>query len=262
MKKEQSVLFTQELWDTIDQLRVLMLEKQVNTNKENNFLKNKEIYDLTRFTHLDYPNELACIVWFSGCNMRCQYCYNDDIVFNKEGNYSYDEVLDFLKKRVGLLDGVVLSGGEATSKNLIEFCQQIKKLGFLIKLDTNGINYNKIKELIELNLLDYIALDYKATQQKFEKITASNKFGEFNKTLLYLVEQKFNFEVRTTLHSDLLNSEDINTIIEDLHKKGYKNTFYIQRFVDTQTNIGNIHSEVTKFVKNDIRSDLLDVIYR
>ncbi len=234
----------------------------MSINKENSLLKNKDIYDLTRFTHLDYPNELACIVWFSGCNMKCQYCYNDDIVFNQEGNYSYNEVLDFLKKRVGLLDGVVLSGGEATGKKLLSFCEEIKKLGFLIKLDTNGINYNKIKELIDANLLDYIALDYKSTKQKFEKITASNKFDDFNKTLLYLIDQKFNFEVRTTLHSDLLGVNDINTIINDLYTKGYRNTYYIQRFVDTQTNIGDIHEEGTFFNKDELRDDLLKIIYR
>ena len=239
-----------------------MLEKLVNIDKENNFLKNKDIYDLTRFTHLDYPNELACIVWFNGCTMRCKYCYNDDIVFNKNGNYSYEDVLDFLKSRVGLLDGVVLSGGEATGKNLLEFCEKIKELGFLIKLDTNGINYNKIKELTEKKLLDYIALDYKAPKYKFEQITASNKFDEFEHTLSYLIKKDFNFEVRTTLHSDLLNPEDINFIINDLHIKGYSKNFYIQRFVDTTTNIGDIHQERSKFDKGDVRDDLLNVIYR
>jgi len=225
-------------------------------------LKNKDIYDLTRFTHLDYPNELACIVWFNGCSMRCKYCYNDDIVFNKDGNYSYEDVLDFLKSRIGLLDGVVLSGGEATGKDLVEFCQKIKKLGFLIKLDTNGVNYSKVKELIEQDLLDCVALDYKAPKYKFEEITASKKYDEFDHTLSYLIKKDFNFEVRTTLHTDLLNFEDINFIINDLHHKGYKNNYYIQRFVDTKTNIGDIHEEHNKFDNNDIRSDLLNVIYR
>ena len=234
----------------------------MSTSKENTFLKNKDIYDLTKFTHLDYPNELACIVWFNGCNMRCKYCYNDDIVFDKSGNYSYEDVLDFLKTRVGLLDGVVLSGGEATGKNLFEFCQKIKELGFLIKLDTNGINYNAIKELIDNKLLDYIALDYKAPKYKFEAITASNKYDDFEHTLSYLIKKDFNFEVRTTLHTDLLDYEDINFIINDLSNKGYDNSFYIQRFVDTSTNIGNIHEEVNKFDKNDIRTDLLDIVYR
>jgi len=239
-----------------------MLEKQVSTNKENNFLKNKDIYDLTKFTHLDYPDELACIVWFSGCNMRCQYCYNDDIVYSKTGNYSYQDVLDFLKTRIGLLDGVVLSGGEATGKNLLEFCKKIKEMGFLVKLDTNGINCAVIKNLIQNNLLDYIALDYKAPHYKFEEITASKKYSDFEQTLDFLIQNNFNFEARTTLHSDLLNVDDINFIINDLCSKGYKNSYYIQNFIDTETNIADIHIPVNKFKKECIRKDLLKVVYR
>ena len=99
----------------------------MNINRENSSLSAEIIYDVTKFTHLDYPNHLSCIVWFSGCNMRCDYCYNKDIVFAKNGSYSYEDILEFLKTRVNLLDAVVLSGGEATSHELVEFCQAIKK---------------------------------------------------------------------------------------------------------------------------------------
>ncbi|MGE3613975.1 MAG: anaerobic ribonucleoside-triphosphate reductase activating protein, partial [Sulfurimonas sp.] len=139
----------------------------MSTDRENNSLSAKVIYDLTTFTHVDYPDHLSCIVWFSGCNMRCDYCYNKDIVFAKDGKYSYDDILDFLKTRVGLLEAVVLSGGEATSHELLPFCREIKKLGFKIKLDTNGTNFSTIKELLDANLLDYVALDYKAPKDKF-----------------------------------------------------------------------------------------------
>ena len=177
---------------------------------------------------MDYPDHLSCIVWFAGCNMRCDYCYNVDIVYAKNGVYSFNDVLDFLKTRVSLLDSVVLSGGEATTHNLVAFCTEIKKLGFLIKLDTNGTNYNSIKELLDLNLLDYIALDYKAPQDKFTQISHSNKYDEFSKTLDLLINKNTAFEVRTTLHNDLLNVEDINTIIDDLSKRGYSQTYYLQ----------------------------------
>ena len=83
----------------------------MSINKENSLFNTKVIYDITKFTHLDYPEHLACIVWFSGCNMRCNYCYNKDIVFAKNGVYSYSDVLEFLKRRINLLDSVVLSGG-------------------------------------------------------------------------------------------------------------------------------------------------------
>jgi pyruvate formate lyase activating enzyme len=108
----------------------------VNTNNEYNLTKadaTKPVYSITPFTLLDYPHKTACILWFAGCNMKCVYCYNPDIVFGK-GKISISEVLNFLNRRKSLLDGVVLSGGECTShKNIRQLLQEIKKLGFLVK---------------------------------------------------------------------------------------------------------------------------------
>lgn len=193
--------------------------------------------------------------------MRCDYCYNKDIVFAKDGKYGYNDILDFLKTRVGLLEAVVLSGGEATSHDLTLFCQKIKELGFKIKLDTNGTNFKQIKELLDLNLLDYVALDYKAPQSKFTQITHSNKFDEFSKTLDYLIETKTNFEARTTLHADLLNEEDINTIIQDLKERDYTNIYYIQEFLDTGVTIGNLTKPKHKINKALLKNDL-KIIFR
>ncbi len=233
----------------------------MSIERENSFFNTKVIYDLTKFTHLDYPNHLACIVWFSGCNMRCDFCYNKDIVFAKGGAYSYGDVLSFLKLRVNLLDAIVLSGGEATTHELVNFCKQIKELGFKIKLDTNGTNYESVKELIELNLLDFIALDYKAPKDKFTTITHSNKYDEFSKTLDFLISSGIDYEARTTLHYDLLSENDINTIISDLMQRGYDKKYYIQEFLDTGENIGNINIPVSKFDKSLIMDDLT-VVYR
>ncbi len=233
----------------------------MNINKENSLFNTKIVYDLTKFTHLDYPEHLACIIWFSGCNMRCDYCYNSDIVFAKSGNYTLDDMLKFLKTRVGLLDGVVLSGGEATTHHLIPFCQEIKKLGFLIKLDTNGTNPHAIKELLDLELLDYVALDYKAPKEKFIKITHSNTYDKFSDTLNLLLSSKIKFEARTTIHNDLLNVDDINLIIDDLTTRGYNKKYYLQKFLDTQTNIANIKTASKKFDKSKL-SKKLDIIWR
>ena len=224
-------------------------------------LDDKVIYDLSTFTHLDYPNHLACIVWFSGCNMRCDYCYNSDIVFSKSGKYSYNYVLEFLKTRENLLDGVVLSGGEATSHELIEFCKEVKKLGFKIKLDTNGTNPLQIEQLLNLNLLDYIALDYKAPKEQFTQITHSKKYDEFEQTLNLLINSNIEHEVRTTLHSDLLNEKDINEIIQDLKQKGYKNIYYIQNFLDTQTTIASLKQPKNKFDRSKLSTDI-KIIWR
>ncbi|MGE4396888.1 MAG: anaerobic ribonucleoside-triphosphate reductase activating protein [Sulfurimonas sp.] len=233
----------------------------MSTSRENSSLSAKVIYDLTSFTHLDYPNHLSCIVWFSGCNMRCDYCYNKDIVFAKDGKYSYNDILDFLKTRVNLLEAVVLSGGEASSYDLVPFCRKIKELGFKIKLDTNGTNFLHIKELVEEDLLDYIALDYKAPKAKFTQITHSNKFDEFSKTLDYLIKSDIEFEARTTLHADLLDAADLNDIMADLKERGYKTSFYIQEFLDTGENIAGLSAPKSKF-ERALLHDTLEVVFR
>ena len=224
-------------------------------------LDEKVIYDLTTFTHLDYPNHLACIVWFSGCNMRCDYCYNKDIVFAKSGKYDFNYVLDFLKSRQNLLDGVVLSGGEATSHDLIKFCKEIKRLGFKIKLDTNGTNPLHVEQLIKQNLLDFIALDYKAPEDKFTLITHSKDFNKFSQTLDLIINSNIKHEVRTTLHNDLLHVEDINNIINDLKLRNYKNTYFIQKFLDTGTSIASLKTSAKEFDKTKLSKDI-KIIWR
>jgi pyruvate formate lyase activating enzyme len=193
--------------------------------------------------------------------MRCDYCYNKDIVFAKNGKFSPNDVLEFLKKRKGLLEAVVLSGGEATMSELLPFAKAIKELGFKIKLDTNGTNPTLLQELIEQNLLDFIALDFKAPKDKFQAITHSNKYDDFIKSLDFLIKSGFDFEARTTLHADLLDEQDINSIIDELKTRGYKNSYYIQNFRDTGKNIGGI-SEAKKSFDFDLLKKDINIIIR
>ncbi len=219
------------------------------------------LYDITPFSTLDYPDHLAAIFWFGGCNMRCDYCYNRDIVFGK-GHISTKEALEFLKQRKGLLDAVVLSGGEATLYDgIISFAQQIKTLGFKIKLDTNGAIPKVIKKLLEKSLIDFISLDYKAPEEKFTNITHHKEFKAFNETLQLLIDSDLPFEIRTTVHADLLGENDINSIIEDLHVKGYKGTYYIQNFLYDENTIGKLKPPKKHFDRSKI-SPLLHVEFR
>ena len=212
----------------------------MSINKESNLLNQKIIYDLTKFTTTDYEGHLSCVLWFIGCNFRCLYCYNRDIVLTKQGNFSFNDILEFLKSRVGLLDAVVLSGGEATIHNLIPICKEIKELGFKIKLDTNGSNLKQIKDLLKLNLIDYIALDFKTTKNKFYEITNSCRYENSIKTIQYLLSLDFDFELRTTINTNLLDEKDINEMINIISDLGYKKTYYLQNFLQTSSNIGNI----------------------
>ena len=224
-------------------------------------MPHKPLYDITPFTALDYPDHLATIFWFAKCNMRCVYCYNRDIVFG-DGKISKEEALAFLDSRVGLLEGVVLSGGEATLYgDLVEFCQKIKQKKFKIKLDTSGINFDMVYTLVENGLVDYIALDYKAPKEKYFEITKDKHFDSFSKTLNFLIQKQFPFEVRTTVHSDLLRVEEINRIIKDLLKRGYSGTYYLQPFVFTENTIGKVKEEKTPFDTSRLSNEL-KVVWR
>ena len=209
-------------------------------NKELNSLNQKIVYDLTRFTTIDYTGYLSCVVWLNGCNFRCQYCYNKELVFNKNGNYSLNDILCFLKERVGLLDAVVISGGEPSSHNIIDFCKKVKKLGFKIKLDTNLTNMKLIKKLLVLDLIDYMAIDFKANKANYKKVTKVEFYDNFIENIKFLISIDFNFELRTTIHKDLLDEKDINNMIETLNCINYKGIYYLQNFIDTQNNIGSL----------------------
>jgi pyruvate formate lyase activating enzyme len=233
----------------------------VSTIKELNLLNQKIVYNITKFTTTDYVGHLSCIIWFVSCNFRCLYCYNDNIVYTKEGNYTQNDILKFLKTRIGLLDSVVLSGGEATVHNVIPFCKEIKKLGFKIKLDTNATNLPQIKKLIDLNLLDYMAIDFKAPKHKFKEIVGIDMYDNTIKTIQYLIDIDFAFELRTTINKSLLDENDINSMIKTISELGYKNIYYIQNFLETSSNIGNV-AVSSNIDKNKINTQNLSIQYR
>ncbi len=205
----------------------------MNINNELISLKenvSKPIYSLTPFTLLDYPHKSACILWFAGCNMRCLYCYNPEIVLGK-GSISFEKILSFLHSRKNLLDAVVFSGGECVlHKNIISLIAEVKKMGFLVKIDTNGSSPDIMQKLLNQNQIDYIALDFKAPKSKFQSITQSNLYYSFEKTLDLILKTKVPFEVRTTYHSDLLTEEDLEGMVRFLESKNYVGNYYIQYF--------------------------------
>ena len=186
---------------------------------------------------LDYPDRTACIIWFAGCNMRCAYCHNPEIVLGGKGTMQLGEIFMFLEKRKGLLSGVVLSGGEASVYPQIEeVAAKIKQMGFDIKLDTNGTRPEIIKKLISQNLVDYIALDYKAPKEKFHVVTGTNHYDKFSNTLNYLCNNNsIPFEVRVTVHTDLINEDDVTKILQNLKDNDYTGTCYIQNYRHTKT---------------------------
>lgn len=237
----------------------------MNTNNEHNLTKAdapRPIYSITPFTLLDYPDKTACILWFAGCNMRCLYCYNPDIVLGK-GKLSFQEALKFLKTRVNLLDGVVLSGGECTShKSIIKLIIEIKKMGLLIKVDTNGSNPDMIKFLLKEKLIDYVALDFKAPIDKFKSITNSDLYSSFISSLKLLISSAIPYEVRTTIHSTLLAQNDIQHMIDVLEEFNYKGVYYIQNFVNNTKTLAELENSKQNAINLTTLNTKLSVIIR
>lgn len=221
----------------------------------------KSIYSITPFTLLDYPDHTACILWFAGCNMRCGYCYNPEIVTGK-GKVSFEEVLAFLKKRKNLLDGVVLSGGECTMhQDLPWYASEVKRLGMKIKIDSNGSRPHVLENLISENLVDYIALDFKALPQDFEKITKSDFFDQFKESLDVLLDFKVPFEVRTTVHSELISKEKLSRMAGFLYDHGYRGKYFLQHFVGEKKTIEELStSEKPDFKYSDFPE--LKIVWR
>lgn len=198
------------------------------------------IYDITPFSLLDFPDITSCILWFAGCNMRCSYCYNPDIVFGK-GKTRISEALEFIRSRKGLLDGVVMSGGECTLyKEIIPLAEEIKKNGMQVKIDTNGSHPNRVQELTDRGLLDYVALDFKALPHQFEAITRSRFYHKFEETFNLLQNSEVRFEVRTTIHSALFSEQELTAMVNHLASLGYTGKYYLQNFMNDVKTIEDI----------------------
>jgi len=237
----------------------------VNTNKDYNLPSVKtirSIYSITPFTLIDYPDKTACILWFAGCNMRCVYCYNPDIVLGK-GKLNFQDALNFIQSRKKLLDGVVFSGGECTlHPMIIDLVREVKKLGMLVKIDTNGSRPNVLKKLIGENLVDYVSLDFKSTQKKYYGITNSHLFEQFANSLMILTKSAIPFEVRTTIHSDLLEQFDIQKMINFLESKNYSGKYYLQNYINDVATLGDINNSKKLFIEPAKLKTNLEVIFR
>ena len=198
---------------------------------------------ITPFTLQDFPGHTACVVWFSGCNLRCQYCHNPELVCQAQGTYQVLELFEFLEKRKGKLEGVVFTGGEASlHPNIVDLARKVKEMGYKLKLDTNGLNPHKVEQLLAENLLDFIAIDYKAPPQKFKIVTGRDKYEIFGQTLDILCKQKVPFEVRTTVHTNLLDENDVQWIMDDLKRRKCPAPYYVQNYTHTDT-VGHLSEQ-------------------
>lgn len=219
--------------------------------------------DITPLTFLDYPKKAACILWYRGCNLRCPYCYNPDLALAKSRG-EVDEMA-FLKERAGFLDAVVLSGGESTLvPHLAELCRRIKKLGYLIKIDTNGSNPHVLRELLRDGLIDYVAMDHKMPAHRSWKLAGRGTlFERFSESLHVLKTSGLPYEIRTTVHPALLDEADILQMVREAKELGYSGTYYLQFFFQTEHTIGNMRPPTRRYDRSLLdKHALLQLGYR
>lgn len=195
-----------------------------------------KIKGLQKVTLVDYPDKIACTIFLFGCNFRCGFCYNPEIVLKDETlDIPKDYVLDFLKKRMGVLEGVCITGGEPLLTLEKDFLKEIKELGFLIKLDTNGSFPEKLKELIDENLIDYIAMDIKSSKENYEKtISANLDVNKIEESVKIISNSNLPYDFRTTIVPEIHTKEEmiktgkwLNELIgkrpENFSLQGFKN---------------------------------------
>lgn len=194
------------------------------------------IFGLQKLTLLDYPGKLASTVFTGGCNFRCPYCHNRDLVFLPENMTEIKEtdILTFLTKRSGILEGVCVSGGEPLlHENIDELLMDIKAKGYAVKLDTNGSQPEKLKELIEAGLVDYVAMDVKNCLRRYGETIGITSFdtADIESSVAYLKEHHIPYEFRTTIVKEFHEEADIRELGEWL--QGAK-LCYLQGFEDSE----------------------------
>ncbi|NLK91293.1 MAG: anaerobic ribonucleoside-triphosphate reductase activating protein [Clostridiales bacterium] len=221
------------------------------------------ILGIEKSSFIDYPNNICTVIFTGGCNFRCPYCHNSPIVNGIGEKIDKMEVIDFLRNRKKFIDALCISGGEPTiQKGLYDFIRQVKKEGFSIKLDTNGTNPDLLKKLIDEKLIDYIAMDIKAPLNKYSSITQTPVvLGDIQKSINILLENKVDYEFRTTICKELLNVEDIRIISEEI--KGC-NTYVLQNFKDGETILAgrNKFTPYSDEELEDVQNEICDLLHR
>jgi len=213
-----------------------------------------KIGGLQKTTLLDYPNKIACIVFTIGCNFRCGYCYNSELVTetDKATIITEEDFFQFLRKKRKILDAVVITGGEPTlHKDLPEFIKKIKNLNYLVKLDTNGTHPVMLKKLIKQKLIDYIAMDIKAPLSKYVKVVnvkVDNK--KIRSSINLIMNSGLAYEFRSTILPSLHSEEDIATMAK-LVKGADK--YFLQKFRAGKSHINPSFSRKKSFTDKKIK---------
>ena len=217
------------------------------------------IVGIDKLSLLDYEDKVSVVLFSQACNMRCPFCHNGDSVLgaSQEDEINFEEILAFLKSRVGLVDAVVFSGGEPTlEKDLKVKIKAVKDLGFLIKLDTNGTNPELLNELLDEGLLDYVAMDIKNSPSLYGETCGvlGINLDNIKKSIALIMNKAKDYEFRTTLVKEFHQGMNYDTFFELI--KGAKRLF-LQKFVDREGCIKKGLHDVDELEATKLRDYLL-----
>lgn len=207
-----------------------------------------------KMTMLDFPGYVACTVFTAGCNFRCPFCHNALLVTRHDNNEIYPEadILEYLNKRKGVLEGICISGGEPLLHDgIFDFIKRVKsETSLLVKLDTNGSFPDKLRKLIDLGLVDYVAMDIKNSPEKYSMTTGIDDFdfSPVRESVNILLEGKVAYEFRTTVVKEFHNAQDMAGIGKLIKNA---NRYFIQQFIEST---GNIQQGLTPFDKAEMES--------
>lgn len=221
-----------------------------------------KVHGFNKLTLLDYPGRLACTIFLGHCNFRCPFCHNAGLVLDPENEpvIPIEEILGTLKKRKGILDGVCITGGEPTvHKKLPEFIQQIKKMDYSVKLDTNGTNPQMVQDMVKAGLVDYVAMDIKNAPDKYGETAgiARVHLEAVNETVEFLKSGKVDYEFRTTVTRELHKKEDFLKIRKWLSGS---RRYFLQAYKESEQVIHPVYSSYSREQLENFRQLLLEEI--
>ena len=217
-----------------------------------------KIGGLQKTSLLDYPGILSVIIWTAGCNFRCPFCYNKQLVLGKTEIISEETILSFLEKRRDVLEGLSISGGEPLlQEDIVNFTEKVKKLNYLIKIDTNGAFPEKLKELIDKKLVDYVSMDVKAPKEKYDQLSGvKTDISKIEQSIDLIKNEAPDYEFKTTIVPGMLDKKDIVEIAKWL--EGSKQ-FYLQQFKSDSPLVSSKLNDVVPYSKEKLSEMLHEI---
>lgn len=207
---------------------------------------------------IEYPDHLSAIIWTIGCNLRCPFCYNPELVFGFFDRISEKKVSDELEKRIDIIEAVSITGGEPTIQgDLRDYIESLKERGLLVKIDTNGTKPEVLDDLIEHDLIDYVAMDVKTSPDKYNLLrNPAISPSTIKESIKIIKNSDIEYEFRTTVVPGIVMKEDIINIAEMISPA---KRYYLQQFEENRTHLSPIYNSVEPYTKSELRDMLKSI---